>query len=226
MSIFFILGAGASSDSGLPTYRGENGLYDDFTPETLLTLRNLYTHPESVWRFLRPLYSMIQQNTPGPTYQKIAEILQNSPDSFILTQNIDGYATSLNIPVVEMHGSYKTMSCVGCGSSIPTNFDKSRCDCGGWYRPNVVLFEERLPKKSVQETYYLLKKRGPKYVLVIGTSMQFPYLRVFIDKTKRRGAKVIHINPDPNYQGHTRNELHIQKNGVEGLEEFINLMKE
>lgn len=227
MSIFFILGAGASSDSGLPTYRGEDGLYDDdSTPEILLTPRNLYTHPESVWRFLNPLYSMIQQHTPGPTYQKIAEIIQEHPHSFLLTQNIDGYATNLNLPVIEMHGSHKTMTCVGCGSSIPTDFDKFRCDCGGWYRPDVVLFEESLPKKSVQEVYYLLKKRRPKYVLVIGTSMQFPYLRVFIDKAKKRGAKVIHINPDPNYHGHDGKELFIQKNGVEGLEEFINLIKE
>lgn len=254
-SIFFILGAGASVDSGLPTYRGENGIYEKSVskPEKILSPKTINDNPQIVWDFLENLYNKIKQCSPGPTYSKLSEISKKYPDSFILTQNIDGYAKTVNVPVVEMHGNYSTAYCMSCrkindiidlsqqrlkqsnsDDLLPDEFisnndisekiifpNQMKCPCGGWYRPNVVLFEENLPKREVDFTYKLLRMR-PKYVVIIGTSMQFPYLRVFINKAKSKGSKVIHINPDTQYASEVKkNEIWIKKLASEGLDDFL-----
>jgi NAD-dependent deacetylase len=75
-SIFFILGAGASTDSNLPTYRGDGGFYENTSikPENVLTYTPLQQNPKTVWDFITPLYQKIQQSRPGPTYDKLKEI--------------------------------------------------------------------------------------------------------------------------------------------------------
>lgn len=196
MSIFWILGAGASLDSGLPIYRGPQGIYQD--------LKNI--NDPAV---LDALIEKIQQGAPGETYKYIQDI---SPEgSFILTQNIDGYALSTGLDVVEMHLR------------------------GHLCRKNVVLLGENLPTEHVTRVYTLIKERRPKYTIVLGTSFQFPYLRTFITKAKAKGSQVIHINPDLNYTGNLRyrytytsssvkgvykNEKMIYTEAVEGIEQF------
>lgn len=195
--IFFILGAGASVDSGLGTYRGPEGIYTNSNVD----YERILSHSSSLkdmWEFLEPLYTNIKNNLPGPTYQKIKEMGALVPDSFILTQNIDGYALSIGLPVIEIHGSARTMTCLnklGCGVTVAANCKNYKCTCGSLCRPDIVLFDEKLSQIKVHEVYRLIK-RCPTHVIVIGTSLQFPYLREFITKAKQRGAKVIHINPD------------------------------
>jgi NAD-dependent deacetylase len=195
--IFFILGAGASVDSNLPTYRGPGGLYisSHIKAEDFLSVNSSV---DDIWTFLDPLYSKIKNNKPGPTYQNLKKFANTHPRSFILTQNIDNYATDTELPVIEMHGSWKTMTCLVCKSVKPSDSSSYKCSCGGFCRPDIVLFDEKLPKEKVHQLYSYIKRR-PTHVIVIGTSLQFPYLRVFINKAKQRGAKVIHINPAEDY---------------------------
>ena len=139
-SIFFILGAGASFDSGLPTYRGPSGLYDGKEkPEDILSL---YSPLDKVWDFLAPLYEKISESKPGLTYDLIKELGKKYPGSFILTQNIDGHALSTEIPVVEIHGTWKTMVCMKCQERIITNLQTRKCQCGNIYRPDIVLYDQ------------------------------------------------------------------------------------
>ena len=199
-SIFFILGAGASFDSGLPTYRGPEGLYTNTTssesPEDILSI---YSPLDKVWQFLTPLYEKIATTNPGSTYDLIKELGRSHPNSFILTQNIDGHALSTEVPTVEIHGTWKTMVCVPCKARVATNLTNRTCKCGKQYRPDVVLYDQTLPQEEVQKVNSYIKTR-PKYVVVIGTTLQFAYLRKFITKAKQRGAQVIHINPDDDYK--------------------------
>lgn len=196
--ILFILGAGASVDSGLLSYRGPSGYYKEDAESTL----SPYTPLDAVWEYLTPLYQQISTANPGPTYDLIAKIGKIYPGSAILTQNIDGLAHSTGLPVIEMHGTHKTMTCVLCKKNIPTNLADIRCidsHCTGLCRPDIILFGESLDKRKVQDVYLQLKTKFDK-VFIIGTSMRFPYLRDFITKAKRRGSHVIHVNPDPLYE--------------------------
>ena len=228
-SIFFILGAGASADSGLPTYRGINGLYSNVTtPENILNPQVLCSEdgPEKIWNFLRPIYEEIPHQTPGPTYQKLKELITKFPDSFLLTQNIDGYAKSLEIPVVEIHGNWSKMYCLKCRNLYSTNLENPKCECASWCRPDVVLFGENLPVKELTLIFTLIKT-CPEYVIIVGTTLQFPYLRILINKAKNRGSKIIHINPDEKYSENvTRNEQWIKSSAVEGLDTFNRELEE
>lgn len=221
--IFFILGAGASVDSGLPTYRGPNGLYQNKKPYQILDFYN--SNLSEIWDFLKPLYLQIYESTPGPTYTLIKEIGQTHLQSFIFTQNIDMMVRSTGIPYVEMHGDAQFMKCNSCKTKELVNLEDPKCpQCGILCRPNVVLFNEDLPEEKVRHTFKTLK-RPFKYVCIVGTSMQFPYLTAFIHKAKHRGAKVVHINPDPSYRSNVqKNEIWIQKNAAEGLQDFSALL--
>lgn len=235
--MFFILGAGASVDSGLKTYRGDNGIYgENDEPEEYLNERHARYYPKSVWNFLAPLYQEIQRNNPGPTYQKIMDLAKIYHNSFILTQNIDGYALSTGLPCVEMHGNFSTMRCSGCGQVAKTDVsgladyrpdpDYSRliCSCGEFYRPDIVLFGEELDKANVAQIYKRLNEKT-RYVVIVGSTLQFPYLRKFINKAKRRGAQVIHINPDADYSKLVRdNELWLKTTAYQGLNTLMDIM--
>ncbi|SNW61921.1 Sir2 (NAD-dependent deacetylase) [Orpheovirus IHUMI-LCC2] len=220
--MFFILGAGASKDSGLPTYRGNGGIYNEISDiESKLHIRNLYNdNLKDVWTFLHPLYQNIKDNKPGKTYQLIKELGDKYPNSFILTQNIDGYADSTGLPVVEIHGSYKTMTCIKCYTCMNTNENDPTCLCESICRPNITLFGEILDKRKVQEVYNNIKFKD--YIVIVGTTLEFPYLRTFIGKAKSRGAKVIHINPDPDYGSNVRNgETWIKDFASNGLQKLL-----
>lgn len=134
MSIFIIAGAGASQDSGIQTYRGENGYYENLnssdtskSAEQDLDFMNLYKAPHVIWNRLLPLYEQIVNHEPGPTYKKLAEIISQSKECMLVTQNIDGYSLHLHdmidkeittLDVIELHGTYKTMSCISCMKTI------------------------------------------------------------------------------------------------------------
>lgn len=94
MATFFILGAGASVDSGLPTFRGDNGYYSEKKDiESILSIDSLKSPKKllRLWKELQPLYSKIQSQKPGRTYEVIKQVFDKFPQSYILNQNIDLY---------------------------------------------------------------------------------------------------------------------------------------
>ena len=223
--LLFILGAGASVDSGLKTYRGENGIYTsdvNFEPEQILCPEVLYLDPcgpEKIWSFLRPLYAHIRATQPGPTYTVLREIFEKYPSSMVLTQNIDSFARTI-CPLenlVELHGSHTYMKCLKCQKVLLTNYDDPKCSCESYCRPDIVLFDESIPKEKIEKVYRYIK-HTVKHIIVVGTTLQFLYLRDIISKAKSRGGTVIHINPDDTYASNVRkNEKWIQMSSAEGL---------
>jgi len=230
--IFFILGAGASVDSGLPTYRGSEGLYTSIGDYNKVTkFLSIETPLQDLWSFMEPLYKSVNENLPGKTYKLIKEIGGIINNSFILTQNIDGNALSTGLPIVEIHGDCRTMYCIdkrcpkGCYQKLIPVDNEYKCECGATCRPNVVLFGESLDQRKIMQVYTFIK-RGPKYIVIIGTSLQFPYLEVFISKAKQRGSEVIHINPDPEYSNNIgKHEEWLMVNSSEGLEILVDRFK-
>jgi len=225
--ILFILGSGASVDSGLPTYRGPEGIYtsSDLDPEDYFSKINIAKDIDKVWDFFRPLYKQISKATPGLTYTKLAEVLEKHPNSTIITQNIDGLAQQIikTIPIIEVHGTSKTMTCMNkhCMSKHNVNLDKPECSCGYWCRPDIVCYGENLDPRALRDCF-IQSKKAYKYVTIIGTTVQFSYLVAFIHNAKRKGAKVIHINPDSDY-GLTikKNEISIRATAFDGLVQFM-----
>lgn len=215
MNVLFILGAGASVDSGLPTYRGKGGVYEKVgDPSQELSIGAWIRNPQRVWDILIPLVKKAREVKPGPTYQKIEE-LAKTHNVYIYTQNVDGLAKKVCDKVWEMHGNLGTMRCEKCNLSYDLDPYALTCDqCLSLCKPNIVLFNEGITQNFFTEKHF-------KYVIVMGTTLQFPYLTVLKKKYKQKGAKVIHINPDPFYSttiGLPKNEEWLETTCTEGLD--------
>jgi NAD-dependent deacetylase len=225
MSIFFILGAGASVDSGLCTYRGANSKiknYDDIME--LLNNDNWDKNKICVWNYLEKFNEDIKKCELGETYKLINEIYKYYPKSFVLTQNIDGLINKIDIPSVEIHGNLKKMKCLKCEKIYDINFRDTYCDCGEICKPNIVLYNENLEEEKLHKLYKLIKKNRPSYLVVIGTTMQFPYLETIIKKTGIPKNNRYHMNPNISYSL-DKKEKKICLNSDEGLKELIKIIK-
>lgn len=218
--IFFVLGAGASVDSGLFTYRGPQGMYsrNDITPETILTEKYFKKDPSTVWNFLKPQYEKLCTATPGPTYQKLAEMCHKYPKSFILTQNIDRLVTkNITVPIVEIHGQYDQIQCVQCHNYYPFDTDVICKTCNKMCRPDIIFFNENLPRNKVGHIYEFIDTK-PEMVVIIGTSLQFTYLKTMVNEVRTNGGTVIHINPDESYSSNVeKDDIWIRQNAYDGL---------
>lgn len=221
MSVLFILGAGASQDSGFLTYRGVNGIYasnelcdspdPDVNPLHVSALQDP-DRLESLWQILNPIKQKTTQNPKlGPTYNIIQRIInQTSNECLIVTQNVDGLALSCltqNCRVIEIHGNIQTTQCLNATCNTISDKNAKYCTiCNSIVRPNIVLYGEEINKSLMYDIQRWIKKNAPKYVYVIGTSLQFDYLNQIISTGKKKGASVIHVNPDPKYQGHSHRQ--------------------
>lgn len=207
--VLFITGAGISAESGLPTYRGVSGLYnqvdteDNVPIEEALSGAMLQRRPAITWKYLKQIESGCRAAGYNAAHAAIAE-LQAFKDVCVLTQNIDGFhgdADSRNL--IEIHGNAHTVYCTGCDWREQVNdyarWDKATsapsCElCGGLLRPTVVLFGEMLPEKALAHLQQELA-RGFDMVFSVGTSSVFPYIVQPVLDAARRGIPTVEINP-------------------------------
>lgn len=206
--ILFITGAGISADSGLPTYRGVSGLYEQKTTEEGYEIEDALSgamfdkHPSITWKYLHQIESACRGVTYNRGHEVIALFEQEKPDSWVLTQNIDGFhhaAGSRNL--IEIHGRIHELYCLQC-DYIDEVEDFSDLDpqlprcpqCNSVIRPNVVFFGEALPEDEV-EALYTEVSQGFDLVFSIGTSSVFPYIVAPVMLAREQGKPTVEINP-------------------------------
>jgi NAD-dependent deacetylase len=207
--ILLITGAGLSADSGLPTYRGLGGLYRDQTAEGLpieeaLSGPMLQRDPALCWKYLAELGRACLGAQPNAGHFAIAGLQQRKPQSWVLSQNIDGYHRAAGSPmerVIEIHGELAPLYCQSCGArdmELAEHLNRPLpplCrHCGGVLRPPVVLFDEMLPERAIGALYEQLGK-GFDVVISIGTSASFPYIVEPVLRTRLKGGLTVEINP-------------------------------
>jgi len=206
-SVLFITGAGISADSGLPTYRGIGGLYEDAeTPEGIpieeaLSGEMMRQNPALTWKYIH----QIEASARGASFNRAHSILAEAERRFervwVLTQNVDGLhrkAGSKN--VIDIHGDVHDVLCTAC-EHRSTVEDYSHLaplplcpDCGAPLRPDVVLFGELLPRKKV-ETLERELLRGFDVVFSIGTTSVFPYIARPVVEARMKRRATVEINP-------------------------------
>ena len=205
-----VLGAGISAESGIPTYRGVGGLYDDpdkgdDTVEALSgpTLR---CDPDRTWRAVAALARHSLAAEPNDAHHALVRMEQELDSFVLLTQNVDGlHRTAGSHNVIDIHGDVLATRCMSCDArGRLTREALARLDatptcgaCGGHLRPDAVLFEEMLEPRKVarmQEAFYV---RPPQLVLVVGTTAMFPYIAEPVRTAARDGRLTIEVNPEP-----------------------------
>lgn len=205
--ILFITGAGLSADSGLPTYRGIGGLYenrqtdDGIAIETALSGDMLRQHPEITWKYLLQVESACRGAGFNLAHRIMAEVERIKPQTWVLTQNIDGFHRHAGSQqLIEIHGRVDQVYCPHCHyqQTVKHYGDlllPPLCPrCHGGIRPNVVLFGEMLPAQALR-LYQREMQRGFDLVFSVGTSSVFPYIAQPVLNAKRRGGRTIEINP-------------------------------
>ena len=197
-SIAVLTGAGVSAESGVPTFRGKNGLWKQYRAEDLATPGAFARDPKLVWEWYDWRRGLIAEAKPNPGHYALTEAEARARKFTLITQNVDGLhelAGSRN--VLRLHGSIWMLRCLECGREredrrTPLPEIPPRCECGGMLRPGVVWFGEALPSKIWQEAEKAA--REAELFLLIGTSaVVYPAAGLALI-AKSLGARVVEIN--------------------------------
>ena len=177
-SMVFLGGAGVSTASGIPDFRSADGLYHqhfDYPPEVMLSHSFYVEHPKEFFDFFRERMVALDAK-PNQAHYKLAELEKDGPLQAVLTQNIDGlHQMAGSKRVLELHGSVHRNICQRCGAVYPVEWVMEKkgvphCDaCGGPVKPDVVLYEEALDQRLLQESVNLISRAD--LLVVGGTSL-------------------------------------------------------
>jgi NAD-dependent deacetylase len=196
-----LTGAGISVESGIPAFRGAQGLWERYDPIEYASIEAFRADPGKVWLMLQEMDELVMSAQPNPAHQALARLEKQGCLASVVTQNIDGlHQAAGSRHVVEFHGSGRQLRCQECGhlarrSELMIEKLPPRCGCGGLIRPNVVFFGEPIPERAAMTAFAL--SSSCQVMLVVGTSAivapasQLPVL------AKQAGAKVVEINLEP-----------------------------
>ena len=194
--IIFVTGAGISQESGIPTFRGKDGLWRKYDPMKLATIDAFYEDPKLVWEWYEERRQNILAAKPNPGHVAIAQ-LEKYKNVSVLTQNIDGLhqrAGSSN--VYELHGSIITIKCTVCSfkDKITTGFSQlpPLCKCGNMLRPDVVWFGEALPQDVWESA--IEEASTCDIMIVVGTSLAVSPANLLPVYAKQNGATIVEVN--------------------------------
>lgn len=200
-SVLVLTGAGISAESGVPTFRGPQGLWRTFRPEDLATPEAFARDPRLVWEWYDWRRGLIAPLRPNAAHEAVAALENRTPTFLLATQNVDGlHATAGSRSMAELHGSLWRARCAGsCGAvledrRVPLPDLPPSCECGALLRPDVVWFGEALPEASLERA--LAAARQAQVVLVVGTSSLVYPAAALPEVGRRHGAFVVEVNPE------------------------------
>ncbi|RMW39169.1 MAG: NAD-dependent deacylase [Nitrosopumilus sp.] len=224
--IVFVTGAGISQESGIPTFRGKDGLWRNNDVMKLATIDAFYDDPKLVWEWYNERRHNIFSAEPNQGHKAIAE-LEKFADVVVLTQNIDGLhqkAGSRN--VLELHGSIVKIKCTVCdfNDEIMVDFSENPplCKCGNILRPDVVWFGESLPQDVWQNA--INHANHCDLMIIVGTSLVVSPANTLPIYAKQNNATLIEINPE-NTEMSLDMDLAIRDTSAKVLPEFVSLFK-
>ena len=171
-------GAGVSTESGIPDFRSQDGLYNDdsydISPEIMLSSAFFYHDPEKFYDFYKKAMNF-DKYKPNITHKYLKELETEGKLKAIITQNIDGLHTKAGSRcVLEIHGTTRTNTCIRCGTKYDSKYvfesrGVPKCKCGGLIKPDFVFYGEGLPEDEYNESIKAIAKAD--MLLVLGTSL-------------------------------------------------------
>jgi NAD-dependent deacetylase len=217
--IIALTGSGISAESGIPTFRGEGGLWKEYKAVDLATPKAFNQDPTLVWEFYDWRRQIISSSEPNPAHQVLNKVEQATPDFHIITQNVDGlHSQAGNTSIVELHGSIWTLICMSCGRKwkdrqAPLPVLPPHCpSCNGLARPGVVWFGEMLDHAVLELAEKIVRDAGT--VLVIGTSAVVQPANLLPIIAQEAGAYVIEFNLEPTPLSPYVDECHYGPAGI------------
>jgi NAD-dependent deacetylase len=202
--IVFFTGAGMSAESGIPTYRGKGGIWTEYNYEDYACQRAFDRAPEKVWDFHDKRRAAVAACAPNPGHRVVSTVQGSRPGTTIVTQNIDGMHQRAGAKdVIELHGSLWRVRCDSCAKVRPDEsmpMSPRQCDCGAYWRPDIVWFEDSLDERVIRRAEAALA--GCDLLVSVGTSAvvypaaQLPRIAV------AQGATTVEINLEDTPMSH------------------------
>lgn len=214
--VVVVTGAGMSAESGVPTFRGEDGLWRSHRPEELATPGAFRRDPELVWAWYRWRRRKVAACAPNAGHHALAAFAARRPGTRIVTQNVDGLhdvaagavarkaGGTRAAPVLELHGALFGNRCSGCGrrssgrndAAVEDDAPLPRCEtCRALLRPDVVWFGEGLDAVDLEEAFDAAG--AADLCLVVGTSALVQPAASVPLATLRSGGHLVEVNPEP-----------------------------
>jgi len=215
--VVILTGAGISAESGLKTFRDNDGLWETHRVEDVATPEGFAHNPPMVWRFYKQRYFQLDEVKPNPGHTALVELEKQLGDNFsLITQNVDELHTLAgNERVYEMHGSLKSCFCSICKAVFPMqdvdlNLEIPVCPkCGGSLRPDIVWFGE-MPYllEDIYRAIYLCD-----IFVVIGTSGYVYPAAEFLEIAQQNGAYTVGVNLERPLNSGFMDEFHQGRSG-------------
>ena len=194
-----LTGAGISTESGIPPFRGKGGIWERYDPMEIAHIDALMKDPAKVWNILVKEMKVDTAN-PNDGHRGLAKLEKMGKLKTVITQNVDGlHQAAGNTDVIEFHGTFAWLRCMDCSRKYETReVDISqippRCLCGGILRPDAVFFGEMIPQDALWRSRQIASDCD--LMLVVGTSAVVQPAALMPVIAKESGAKVVEINPE------------------------------
>lgn len=217
-------GAGISVESGIPPFRGENGIWNSYDP-IVLDLGYFQSNPEESWKVIKEIfYDFFGKASPNPAHTLLAEMEEKGLLKSVITQNIDNlHFEAGSRDVIEYHGNSRHLVCSKCRNRRIADEEvlaelPPRCSCGGVYKPDFIFFGESIPSEAVQRSQEAAGRSD--CMILIGTTGEVYPAALIPQAASQKGATIIEINPSPSLYTHEITDIFIQAGAVEAATEL------
>jgi NAD-dependent deacetylase len=204
--IVALTGAGISVPSGIPDFRSDEGLWQHDDPMEVASLHGFYANPQRFYDWFRPLLGRLLVARPNSAHLALAALEQAGALTAVITQNIDGlHQRAGSRAVYELHGHLRSATCLGCDRQVPATplIERMRggeiphCSCGGLFKPDVVFFDELLPRGLLWLAQHAIETCD--LLIVAGTALEVAPVCEMPLAALRRGARLIIVNQSATY---------------------------
>ncbi len=174
-------GAGISTESGIPDYRSQGGIWDKFRPVYFDEFMSSRDAREEYWRRWKSLYQGITRAKPNDGHTSIAKLYRMGLMKAVITQNVDGLHQASGLAdekIIELHGNTRRIRCMSCRTITPTKEIQQRldsgdpapeCECGGYLKPDTISFGQAMPVVEVEKAAAL--SQACDFFLVVGSTL-------------------------------------------------------
>jgi len=197
-------GAGISTESGIPDFRSQGGIWEKFRPVYFDEFMSSRDAREEYWRRWAELYQGITRAKPNRAHQALAKLHNMGLLQALVTQNVDGLHQESGVPaekIIELHGNTRRIRCLSCRRIHPVADIRRRlesgdpapeCECGGFLKPDTISFGQAMPAAEVEKAVAL--SQASNFFMVVGSTLvvqpaaQMPYF------AKNKGAFLAMVN--------------------------------
>ncbi len=222
-------GAGISVESGIPPFRGENGLWNKYDPMTF-DIQYFYQNTLRSWEVIREIfYEVFGRVQPNTAHYALAEMEARNLVHAVITQNVDNlHAEAGSMVIHEFHGSLKKLVCLKCRSTYKVSqidlktLPPACLRCGGILKPDVIFFGEDIPEPA--RTHSFNETSRADCFILIGTTGTVAPANMIPGAAKSNGASIIEINPFPSEYTQSVTDVFLQDKACVAMEKLIEEM--